>query len=53
MKLHEIHPDKQRIEKLYNATFNKQKITPQGEDWQQLDAACRDLKDILIYVCRH
>lgn len=53
MKLHEIHPDKQRIEKLFNAAVNKQKITPQGEDWQQLDAACRDLKSILRYVFTH
>ena len=53
MKHHQIFPDKQRIEKLYNAAFNRLKATPQGAGWQQLNAACFDLKDILMYVFRH
>ena len=53
MKIHQIYPDRQRIDKLFNDTFNKLKATPQGEDWQQLNAACLDLKDILRYVFTH
>jgi len=54
MKVHQIYPDKQRIEKLFNAVFNKQSATQKGEeDWQQLNAACLDLKDILRYVFTH
>jgi serine/threonine protein phosphatase PrpC len=54
MKLHQMYPDRQRIDQLYNATFSKLKATAQGEeDWQQLNAACIDLKDILTYVFRH
>ena len=53
MKLHEIYPDKQRIEKLFNAVFNRLNATQQGADWQQLNTACLDLKDILRYVFTH
>lgn len=53
MKLHEIYPDKQRIEKLFNAVFNRLNATPKGADWQQLNTACLDLKDILRYVFTH
>lgn len=54
MKLHQIHPDRQRIDQLFNAAYSKLKATAPGEeDWQLFNAACLDLKDILRYVFTH
>lgn len=54
MKLHQIYPNRQSIDQLFNSTYNKLKATAQGEEnWQQFNAACLDLKDILRYVFTH
>lgn len=53
MKEHQLYPVRQRIEELYNSAYKKLKSTPQGVDWQQLNAACIALRDILTYVFRH
>ena len=53
MKEHQLYPVRHRIEDLYNRVYKNLKATPQGVDWQQLNAACIDLRDILTYVFRH
>lgn len=53
MKQHQLYPDRQHIESLYQAAYDKLKSSPQGEDWQQLNAACRDLLEMLRYVFKH
>jgi serine/threonine protein phosphatase PrpC len=54
MKEHQIYPDRQRIDKLLNVAYSKLNATPQGEEgWQQLNAACIDLRDILRFVFTH
>ena len=52
MKEHQLYPVRHRIEELYDSAYKKMKATPQGEERQQLDAACRDLLEILKLVCR-
>lgn len=52
MKEHQLYPVRRRIEELYDSAYKKLKSTPQGEECQLLDAACRDLLEILRCVCR-
>ena len=53
MKLHQLYHVRQRIDNLYSDAVKKLKATPQGEEWQRLNAACFDLWDVLQYVFRH
>ena len=53
MKEHQLFPDKQRINDLYNDCFKMMDAMPQGEDRQQLHDACVDLKEVLRYVYTH
>ena len=53
MKDNKFFPDRQHIDKLYDATVKKTNSLPPGETKDRLTAACKDLRDILRYVFMH
>lgn len=53
MKEKQLHPDKTRIERIFNKALSRCKITPEGEEKQRLNMVCEDLHDILRWVFTH
>ena len=53
MKEKQLHPDKTRIERIFNKALSRCKITPEGEEKQRLNMVCEDLHDILKWVFTH
>lgn len=50
MKDNKLFPNKQQIDKLYDAAVKKTNSLPQGEAKDRFTAACKDLRDILQYL---
>ena len=53
MKNEQLYPDRERIDRIFKSALQLLAQLPAGNEKQQMNGACFDLKDILRYVFTH